>query len=238
MKFNASVADQVLEFEDLDGSESSVALMQEEIAKDSYGLMKLNLKPGDVVFDIGAHIGCISIMLSKLYPGIKIYAFEPANITYDFLLKNIKQNNITNIVPVNKAVSGVAGKFDLVFNFKDTCGSSLNYTPAMKQLLLENQWVRQEADCITLEQAFNSFGVDRVQWLKMDCEGSEHSIFEHQLQALSRVDKISMELHLPLSRFAAGPVKLTQEFIEKLHTLPNYPTLDIVNTNWQHDSNG
>lgn len=40
------------------------------------------------------------------------------------------------------------------------------------------------------------FGIDRINFLKVDCEGSEHSIFETLTPELAaRIDQIAMEVH-------------------------------------------
>lgn len=238
MKFTVQVNGKNFDLEDLDSSESSVLLLQHEISKDSYGLTKLNLQPGDIVFDIGAHIGSVSIILAKLYPGIKIYAFEPAKQIFELLCKNIEENNVTNVFPTKKAISGESGKLELVFNPNDTCGSSVSYTTAMQKLLLGNGWKKEVVEVLTLEQALNFYGVDRVKWMKIDCEGAEYSIFEHNLQEFEKVEKLSMEIHFPISKMARGIDVLRNEFYNKLKTLQNPPILEIVNTNWMLDSNG
>jgi len=66
----------------------------------------LNLiKKAKVVFDIGSNIGWYSLNAAKINKKIIIYAFEPIKDTYDYLIKNIKLNQLNNIIPNNIGLS-------------------------------------------------------------------------------------------------------------------------------------
>ena len=57
------------------------------------------VKPGDVVLDLGANIGYYTIMLAKLVGSSgKIYAMEPEPRNFDLLQENIKLNQVEAIV--------------------------------------------------------------------------------------------------------------------------------------------
>lgn len=62
------------------------------------------LPPNGVFFDIGANIGAFSFTLAKLRPDITIYAFEAAPFVFNYLKKNIEQNNLKNVVYLNRAI--------------------------------------------------------------------------------------------------------------------------------------
>lgn len=59
------------------------------------------IKPGDIIYDIGAHIGEMSILFSNLGAS-KIYSFEPVEFNFNHLLNNTK--NFPNIIPINYAL--------------------------------------------------------------------------------------------------------------------------------------
>lgn len=65
---------------------------------------KLIIAKNPVVFDIGANVGFVSLLLSKL-PCITIFAFEPVSRTFNFLKKNIEQNHARMILPFNLGCS-------------------------------------------------------------------------------------------------------------------------------------
>ena len=49
---------------------------------------------------------------------------------------------------------------------------------------------------ITLAEVMSQHGIDRINFLKLDCEGAEFNILLNASDAiLARIDKISMEVH-------------------------------------------
>lgn len=89
-----------------DGLRSYAALaVGRELAKGCYALDAIRFSPGDVVVDIGAHVGLVSCYLARRFPFLKIYAFEPFKENYDNLILNLKNNGISNVVPSNQAIT-------------------------------------------------------------------------------------------------------------------------------------
>jgi FkbM family methyltransferase len=67
-------------------------------------------QPGDVVWDVGAHGGVTSYLLAQMVgPTGKVFAFEPDDHTYEYLLRNIGLHKLENVVPVKKALAGKTG---------------------------------------------------------------------------------------------------------------------------------
>ena len=77
--------------------------MVEEDSMDAYTAAHTP-KLGDVIWDVGAHGGFTSYYFSKLVgPSGKVYAFEPDEHTYPYLLRNIEMHRLDNVIPVKKA---------------------------------------------------------------------------------------------------------------------------------------
>ena len=67
-------------------------------------LVKRIVRNGDIVVDIGAHIGYYTLIFARLVgPKGKVFAFEPEPNNFNLLIKNIKINGYKNIIPVQKA---------------------------------------------------------------------------------------------------------------------------------------
>lgn len=63
------------------------------------------IRPGDVVIDVGAHIGWYTLLAAKhVGKAGKVYAFEPNSDRFKTLKKNVTINQFTNVTAVNKAV--------------------------------------------------------------------------------------------------------------------------------------
>jgi len=64
------------------------------------------VRRGDVVFDIGAHVGFYTLLSAKCVGGGgAVYAFEPLDRNVDFLKKHIQLNRYRNITVLGVAVS-------------------------------------------------------------------------------------------------------------------------------------
>jgi FkbM family methyltransferase len=69
-------------------------------------IAKSLISPGDSVLDIGANIGQYSRFLSHCVgPTGRVYAFEPIPETFDFLSNNIRRRGLSNVEPLNFALS-------------------------------------------------------------------------------------------------------------------------------------
>jgi len=68
------------------------------------------LKPGDVVYDIGAHVGLYTLCASaKVGPHGHVYAFEPWPRNFQFLRRHIALNQVSNSSVIEAAVCNSAG---------------------------------------------------------------------------------------------------------------------------------
>jgi len=115
----------------------------------------------NIVLDIGAYKGETAIWFSK-YIGAKgeVYAFEPSNKSYDCLLKNINRNKLENIIIPQKIAiyknSGNMGFFDNGEAGDSLGEDSKNFIPT-----------------ISIDDFMNKNSLGRVDFIKMDIEGSE-----------------------------------------------------------------
>jgi FkbM family methyltransferase len=123
-------------------------------------------RAGDIVWDAGAHGGATSYFLAQMVgPSGRVYAFEPDDINFEYLLRNIEMHHLANVVPVKKALSGKTGTvmFDMEGNMCSGIGDYLVYADArhLKPVLT-----------LTIADACSEFGVVPV-YIKMDIEGAE-----------------------------------------------------------------
>lgn len=126
-------------------------------------LFKQNIKKGDVVIDIGAHIGYYTLIAANIVGKKgKVYAFEPDLKNFNILVKNIKVNKFKNIIPINKAVAEKNGKLDLFINPTNT-GDHRIYQSKDKRKTMK-------INVITLNNMLRN---EKVDLIKMDIQGSE-----------------------------------------------------------------
>jgi FkbM family methyltransferase len=70
----------------------AAVLYREIVTERTYERHGIRIRPGDVVFDVGANIGLFSIHLARTVPGARLYAFEPAPPVFDMLTRNLAQH--------------------------------------------------------------------------------------------------------------------------------------------------
>jgi FkbM family methyltransferase len=77
-------------------------------------LLKRVVAPGDSVVDIGASIGIYTKFLSALVgPEGHVYSVEPVPETYDVLTSNVRRLGLTNVRPLNYALSDSDGELKM-----------------------------------------------------------------------------------------------------------------------------
>lgn len=160
----------------------------------------IELHGGDVVIDIGAHVGIVSIYLAKRFPGILIYAFEPCRVNFDRLCRNLDANGVGGISAHCQAVTGDGRVVQLNSDLSKNSGGGAIYGVGPN---MEN------VDSITLPQIFEKFKIGSCALLKIDCEGAEYEILEAAPSLLSKVKRLRGEFHVNQRLRAQGqPQKL------------------------------
>lgn len=138
------------------------------------------------IIDVGAHIGISVIYFKSIYPNSQILAFEPNPISFEILEKNISNNDIKNVVLINKAVWKDEGNKD----FYATQWSS-------NSSFLFGSWTqREKVNKIVVNTTTLHKYIDRaVDLLKIDTEGSELNILKAHKDIFKKVKNICIEYH-------------------------------------------
>ena len=161
---------------------------------------RLKINKGDVVVDIGAHIGTFSIMAGHKTGELgKVYAYEPVPNTFDILKRNIYINSLQNIVhPYKLGISDKTGVKEFYIFKKDDkpLFHSSSFYQEQSGVISASIGEKIEVECITLEDIFESNGLDRIDVLKMDCEGEEYNLlFGTSNKYLKRISRMCIEYH-------------------------------------------
>ncbi len=227
------VEGRVVRLSDVPGSPWA-AMVLEEFSRGTYHLASLQLAPGDTVLDIGAHIGGVSIILAVLHPDARIIAYEPASANYASLVQNLAANGITNVTAVQQAVMAERGEMTITWSASATAGSTVGLPADARAARERRGWSSETVQCVTLDDVFDTHGIARCAWLKLDCEGAEWGIVR-TTDVLSRIDRIAMELHMPMSRQAEGLNACIQDFASHLWRVPQSPEVVISSSVWMVD---
>lgn len=178
----------------------AVAKIVAREAEANYKLHLMEFKPGDVVIDIGAHVGVMSVYLAKKWPEAVVIAYEPHPGNFARLKRNIEANGCRNIAVKHAAVTGDGRSIMLVGDYAaNTGGLGICNTPV-------DGVTYQEVKSVTLCDIFKSLGAlqmlelmpERIALLKIDCEGAEFEILASAAEQglLDKIDRIVGEIHI------------------------------------------
>ena len=172
----------------LDSADSQAAeLVALELQRDFYELNKIQFANADIVIDIGGHIGLFSIFLALRFPDIVIHSFEPFPENSDLFRRNLALNSVNNVQLHPMAVSGDGRFLEMVTNPRNSGGATCN-----SQTLSHCR--TNMIPSTTLDNVFNSLGIQCCKLLKIDCEGSEYEVLL-STHNLSRVKYLCGEFH-------------------------------------------
>lgn len=126
-------------------------------------------KPGDIVFDVGAHAGATSYFFAQMVGATgRVYAFEPDERNYSFLLKNIELHSLSNVIPVKQAIAGKTG--ELLFSMDGTMSAGL-----VDCIVYADKQAIRPVQARTLADTCAELGV-YPNFIKMDIEGAETAV--------------------------------------------------------------
>jgi FkbM family methyltransferase len=133
-------------------------------------------QPGQTIWDVGAHGGFTSYCLAQMVgPTGKVYAFEPDEHIYPYLLRNIEMHKLENVIPVKKALAGATGRAQ--FSMDGSLGAGLtDYTHTADAREIS------EVETISFSDAAREFGLPA--FVKIDIEGAEVAVIRSALSFL------------------------------------------------------
>jgi FkbM family methyltransferase len=152
-------------------------------------------KEGDVVIDIGAHIGRYTIIGAKrVGTKGKVVAIEANPSNFEMLNRNIKLNQLTNIISINNAVYSKETKIKLYLPGEELGHTTYN-TVMSDRAKNEDKFVEVSAN--TLDYLLQLKGITDVNWVKIDVEGAEFEVLKGAHNVLSNSKDISLliEVH-------------------------------------------
>jgi len=162
-------------------------------------LIKSEVKKGDTILDIGAHIGYFTLLFARLVGERgKVFAFEPHPVNFGLLKKNISITNYSNIILNQKAVTNKTGAVELFLNKKNTGGHSLYKSRYTKTSIM--------VECIKLDDYFRDYD-GKIDFIKMDIEGSEGEALLGMLALLKKNDHIKIVTEFGPSMLRASGVQ-------------------------------
>jgi len=120
------------------------------------------IRPGDVVFDVGAHYGYYTLLSSELAgPKGKVFAFEPCAYEARFLIDHVRLNHLDNVRVVQAAVCETRELLPMSSD-RGMCENRLGDDPG--------------ATLMVPTISLDSSGLPVPDLIKMDVEGAEAAV--------------------------------------------------------------
>jgi FkbM family methyltransferase len=137
-----------------------------------YELKGCEVEEGDYVLEGGAYEGGTSLWFVANGAG-KVYAFEPDPHNFSVLLENIRRNRLSDkIIPFQKALSRSEGR--LRFSATGTGGSKASDSGNLT------------VESVALDELLEKNFVERVDFIKLDVEGSELEVLEGGTETIKK----------------------------------------------------
>lgn len=156
---------------------------------------------GDVVVDIGASVGPFSMMSAERC-ALKLYMIEPSSLLLTTALANCSKylfnRQEPHIIPINCAIG-------------DDCNDITVFSEDIK------------FEMMTFKQLITQYNISKIDFLKVDCEGGEYSIFvDENINFLKyNVKHVAMEVHLKYDN-------CRQKFVYfRDNILPHFPKWEV-----------
>lgn len=129
--------------------------------------------------DVGANIGFFSLLLARLRPGVKVFAFEPNPKNYEVLRRNIAANGFSTVHTAPVALSESPGTATLFIHASDM---SASLCPDFEAKSTRGS---AEVPVTTLDSYFQISNSTGPVVIKIDVEGNEASVIRGGKSVLS-----------------------------------------------------
>ena len=164
---------------------------------DSTAVFLQHVRPGAVVFDIGAHVGYYSVLASHLAGATgKVFAFEPRPFNLKCLLRHRELNGLPQLQAFDVCVGAKAASA----RFESRTGSGTGHLAADGDL---------SVTVISLDDWLREGRLAPPDFVKIDVEGAEREVLSGAQEMLkSRRPKLLLSLHsVELNRWAQAHLR-------------------------------
>ena len=150
--------------------------------------VKMLIKRGDIVLDVGANIGYYSILMSKLVGKEgKVICFEPTDCYGNVLEKNIAENKLTNVEAYRIGLSNKEQELEIQIGIS----SATLHVPGNIKLNCS-----ERIKLVTLDKFLEEHPLPKINFIKIDVDGHEPLVLEG---AWRSIDKYQPNILLEVS---------------------------------------
>jgi FkbM family methyltransferase len=175
---------------------ASIEVYYEIFREDDHFLHKDFLASGgEFIIDIGANEGFYALRVALTSPSARIICVEPNPFAFELLKKNVENNSLKNVVPINAAVSCDSRLVDMEFVPQIPAIGGAKLREVERTWLSEDIIQKRMVRSITVEQIIFQHSIQHVDILKIDVEGMEDEIIKSLVPVAGKIRKIVVERH-------------------------------------------
>jgi len=167
------------------------------------------VQEGDIVLDVGASVGPFTYSILSKNPS-RVFCIEPSNSEFITLTKNFSDKN--NITLINKGISSV----NAVVENSELFGGETHMQG------------------ITFKDLISEHNINKIDFLKTDCEGGEYDIFN-----IENIIWLKQNLGTAVGEWHLSTPELKQKFRAfrdvYLRLFPNHEVYSVDNHNIKWD---
>jgi FkbM family methyltransferase len=164
------------------------------------------VRPGDVVLDIGANIGMVTVWLSRLVgPHGRVHSFEPNPVLCERLVAAMNRNRLSNVQLHPFALGPSTSELALCIPTHNAGAASLIRRADASRSRTISVPVRRLSDVATSED------IRAIRFIKIDVEGFEDQVLEGGRDLLEHVrpESILFEMNTPADQLVADQPVMT-----------------------------
>tara|TARA_A100001037_G_scaffold301543_1_gene331307 strand:- start:1656 stop:2534 length:879 start_codon:yes stop_codon:yes gene_type:complete len=178
----------------LDSSDSLRLSLKKEFEPKTTDLIQERIFPGNIVIDIGANIGFFTLIMADIVKKEgKVFSFEPESKNFQLLEKNVKVNNLSNVILENKAVGNINGETDMYLaSNEDNIYSQSMHRIYSSNIVSQNS-TPVKIKIIRLDDFFEKLElIEKIDLIKIDVEGAEFDV----LKGMSKILDLNKDLRI------------------------------------------
>jgi FkbM family methyltransferase len=171
-------------------------------------------KPGEVVVDVGAHIGLFTLQVLWEEPRCRVIALEPSAENFACLKQNLALAGAGAQAEIHQI--GIGGEFGRIKMLEIPTNRSVD---ARVTPVLETE--PGSVGVVPMRHLFELANTNEIALLKMDAEGGEYDAFgKAEPELFARIERIVMEYH---DNYAPGTLAMLREKLSATHDLTVFP---------------
>ena len=159
----------------------------------------------NIVFDVGANVGKWALRYHSISSASRIHCFELAKKT-----SQICRSNVEAIDQINVLSFGLSAKTEKIEVFLNECSDVTSFYQRVDQ----EESATEICDVVRGDDYVRQNGIERISFLKIDAEGSEHLVLDG-LENTLRNDRIDL-IQFEYGEFNIASRTLLRDFYGKL----------------------